>query len=159
MKKSTKIVIGVVAGLCIIGALSDSDNNENYNEPTEPSTKIEESVPEEVVEVEEEEIVEEVEEEVPFEFEQALKKAQSYIDHSSFSENDLRGQLEYHEFSSEAIQYALDNVEVDYQEECIEKAESYLRHTSFSENDLRGQLEYHEFNSEHIEQAIQETYR
>lgn len=150
MKKSTKIIISVVAGICIIGALSDSDNNENYNESTEPSSKIEESVSEE--EVVEEEVV-------PFEFRQALNKAQSYIDHTSFSENDLRGQLEYHEFSSEAIQYALDNVEVDYQEECIEKAESYLRHMSFSENDLRGQLEYHEFDSEHIEQAIQETYR
>lgn len=104
------------------------------------------------------EIVEEVPD-VPFEFEQALDKAQNYVDFTSFSEADLRGQLEYHEFSPEAIQFALDNVNVDYQAECIEKAESYLELTSFSEADLREQLEYHEFNEEHINVAIEEVYR
>ena len=104
------------------------------------------------------EIVEEVPD-VPFEFEQALDKAQNYVDFTSFSEADLRRQLEYHEFSPEAIQFALDNVNVDYQAECIEKAESYLELTSFSEADLREQLEYHEFNEEHINVAIEEVYR
>ena len=104
------------------------------------------------------EIVEEVPD-VPFEFEQALDKAQNYVDFTSFSEADLRRQLEYHEFSPEAIQFALDNVNVDYQAECIEKAKSYLELTSFSEADLREQLEYHEFNEEHINVAIEEVYR
>ncbi len=104
------------------------------------------------------ETVEEVPD-IPFEFEQALEKAQSYIDFTSFSEADLRGQLEYHEFSPEAVQFALDNVVVDYQEECIEKAKSYLEYSSFSEADLRGQLEYHEFSEEHINVAIDEVYR
>lgn len=104
------------------------------------------------------EIVEEVPD-VPFEFEQALDKAQNYVDFTSFSEADLRGQLEYHEFSPEAIQFALDNVTVDYQAECIEKAKSYLELTSFSEADLREQLEYHKFSEEHINVAIVEAYR
>lgn len=104
------------------------------------------------------EIVEEVPD-VPFEFEQALDKAQNYVDFTSFSEADLRRQLEYHEFSPEAIQFALDNVNVDYQAECIEKAKNYLEFTSFSEADLREQLEYHKFSEEHISVAIEEAYR
>ena len=104
-------------------------------------------------------VEEEVKEEVSFEYKNALKKAESYLKCSSFSESDLRKQLEHHEFSEEAIRYALENVDVDYQEECIEKAESYLKCSSFSESDLRKQLEHHEFNSEHIEKAIQETYK
>ena len=104
------------------------------------------------------EIVEEVPD-VPFEFEQALDKAQNYVDFTSFSEADLRRQLEYHEFSPEAIQFALDNVNVDYQAECIEKAKSYLEFASFSEADLREQLEYHKFSEEHISVAIVEAYR
>ena len=104
------------------------------------------------------EIVEEVPD-VPFEFEQALDKAQNYVDFTSFSEADLRRQLEYHEFSPEAIQFALDNVNVDYQAECIEKAKNYLEFTSFSEADLREQLEYHKFSEEHISVAIVEAYR
>ena len=103
-------------------------------------------------------IVEEVPD-VPFEFEQALDKAQNYVDFTSFSEADLRRQLEYHEFSPEAIQFALDNVNVDYQAECIEKAKNYLEFTSFSEADLREQLEYHKFSEEHISVAIEEAYR
>ena len=104
------------------------------------------------------EIVKEVPD-VPFEFEQALDKAQNYVDFTSFSEADLRGQLEYHEFSPEAIQFALDNVNVDYQAECIEKAKNYLEFASFSEADLREQLEYHKFSEEHISVAIVEAYR
>ena len=104
------------------------------------------------------EIVEDVPD-VPFEFEQALDKAQNYVDFTSFSEADLRRQLEYHEFSPEAIQFALDNVNVDYQAECIEKAKNYLEFTSFSEADLREQLEYHKFSEEHISVAIVEAYR
>ena len=104
------------------------------------------------------EIVEEVPD-VPFEFEQALDKAQNYVDFTSFSEADLRRQLEYHEFSPEAIQFALDNVNVDYQAECIEKAKNYLEFASFSEADLREQLEYHKFSEEHINVAIVEAYR
>lgn len=96
---------------------------------------------------------------IPFEFNQALDKAQSYVDLMAFSQADLRSQLEYHEFSYEAIEFALENVDVDYQAECIEKAESYLELTAFSESDLRSQLEYHEFNEEHINVAIDEVYR
>lgn len=105
------------------------------------------------------EIAEEEGPNIPFEFNQALDKAQSYVDLMAFSQADLRAQLEYHEFSHEAIEFALENVDVDYQAECIEKAESYLGLTSFSEADLREQLEYHEFNEEHINVAIDEVYR
>lgn len=108
---------------------------------------------------EEPEVAEEEGPNIPFEFNQALDKAQSYVDLMAFSQADLRAQLEYHSFSYEAIEFALENVDVDYQAECIEKAESYLGLTSFSEADLREQLEYHKFNEEHINVAVEEVYR
>lgn len=104
------------------------------------------------------EVVEEVPN-IPFEFEQALGKAQSYVEITAFSESDLRRQLEYHEFSPEAVQFALDNVDVDYQAECIEMAELLLEVTTFSEADLREQLQYNEFSKEHIDVAIAEVYK
>ena len=35
--------------------------------------------------------------------------AQEYLDSMSFSEQDLRNQLQYHEFASEDIEYAIEN--------------------------------------------------
>ena len=52
-------------------------------------------------------VEEEVKEEVSFEYKNALKKAESYLKCSSFSESDLRKQLEHHEFNSEHIEKAI----------------------------------------------------
>lgn len=108
---------------------------------------------------EEEEEIEVTENEPTFEQEQALDKAQTYVDGQAFSKKDLKAQLKYHQFSEEAIDYAMENVIVDYRQECVEKAESYLDSMSFSEQDLRNQLQYHEFASEDIEYAIENTYK
>ena len=108
-----------------------------------------------------EQVVREIEKEenVPMEYRQALKKAQSYINHMAFSEKDLRGQLQYHEFSTEAINYAMENIVVNYTDECVDKAQSYLDNLAMSEQDLRGQLQYHEFSNEDIEYAIEKVYK
>lgn len=129
---------------------------EIYDE--EPEDYIEESKEdEEEIEVTENEPTEN---EPTFEQEQALEMAQGYIDGQSFSKKDLRYQLHnYHGFSEEATEYALENVIVDWRAECVDKAQEYLDNMSFSKQDLRNQLQYHKFASEDIEYAIENTYK
>ena len=54
----------------------------------------------------------EVEEEIPFEYEQALKKGESYLKTMSFSKQGLYDQLtsEFEGFTPEAAQYAVDEL-------------------------------------------------
>lgn len=117
--------------------------------PEEPDSEVEVVVPEEPVQQEPQ---------VPMEYRQALKKAQRYIEYSAFSKEELRGQLEYHEFAQDAIQFALDNVEADWYAEAVEQAESYLEYSAFSREDLRGQLEYEGFAVDEIEHALNAVY-
>ena len=56
--------------------------------------------------------VEEVKEEIPFEYEQALKKGESYLKTMSFSKQGLYDQLtsQFEGFTPEAAQYAVDEL-------------------------------------------------
>ena len=64
------------------------------------------------VKVEQQVEVEEVKEEIPFEYEQALKKGESYLKTMSFSKQGLYDQLtsEFEGFTPEAAQYAVDEL-------------------------------------------------
>lgn len=135
-------------------------------EETEPEEEI---VEEEITEEPEEEVVEEpVEEETEttsFEYEQALKAAEDYLDYTSFSKQGLYEQLtsEYGSgFSSDAAQYAVDNVNADWYAEAVETAEAYLDYTSFSKQGLYEQLtsEYGSgFTDEEAQYAVDTVYK
>lgn len=84
----------------------------------------------------------------------ALKKAESYLNYTSFSKEGLRDQLEYEGFTSDEIEYALEHIVVNWNEQALDTAESYLRYTSFSEIGLRDQLEYEEFLPDEIDYAM-----
>lgn len=76
---------------------------------------------------------------VPAEHKNALRAAKRYLDFSSFSEAKLYDQLtsEYgSQFSPEAAQYAMDQLDVDWNAEALESAESYLDFSSFSKAKL-----------------------
>ena len=91
---------------------------------------------------------------VPAEYESALKKAQSYSDMMHMSKAGLYDQLtsEYGEqFSAEAAQYAVDNVNADWNANALEKARSYQETMSMSPEAIRDQL-----TSEYGEQFTQE---
>lgn len=64
------------------------------------------------VKVEQQVEVEEVKEEIPFEYEQALKKGESYLKTMSFSKQGLYDQLtsQFEGFTPEAAQYAVDEL-------------------------------------------------
>ena len=81
----------------------------------------------------------------------ARKKAESYLRFSAFSREGLIDQLEYEGFTNEDSVYAVDKLNVDWNEQAAKKAESYLDFSSFSRDGLIDQLEYEGFT---YEQAV-----
>ena len=167
---------GLAIVLCLIG-YSCGSNNKNVEEvetKQKQEMQVEEQEELETQEVEEEIIIktpileeenEKVEpqitetEEVTFGMRNALGSAESYLDCMGFSKEGLKDQLEYEGYTSEEINYAVENVIVDWNEECVESAESYLDCMSFSRQGLIEQLEYEGFTSEQINYAMERVWR
>ena len=84
----------------------------------------------------------------------ALEKAESYLRYSSFSREGLIDQLEFEGFEANDILFAVDNVDVDWNEQCYKKAESYLKYSSFSKQGLIDQLKFEGFTDDQIAYAI-----
>lgn len=75
--------------------------------------------------------------------EAALIYAQEELANNHFSESELKEHLTspYGEvFAEDAAQYALDNVDADWNAEALEAAESYIRHSHYSYEGLHHQL-------------------
>ena len=194
MKQVLKIALGVVLGfvLLVVGCTALILETDNGTDDVDNPTTQEEKVKEEPVKEDKEEPAEEPKEEtqepvaqeeeaveeevpeaaipeedevVPFEYEQALKSAQNYVDTLHFSRQGLKQQLtsEYGSgFSEEAAEYALEHVDVDYKQEAVEAAESYLDAMSFSREGLKQQLtsEYGSgFTEEEAEYALDQVYK
>ena len=194
MKQVLKIALGIVLGfvLLVVGCTALILETDNSTDDVDNPTTQEEKVKEEPVKEDKEEPAEEPKEEtqepvaqeeeaveeevpeaaipeedevVPFEYEQALKSAQNYVDALHFSRQGLKQQLtsEYGSgFSEEAAEYALEHVDVDYKEEAVEAAESYLDAMSFSRQELKQQLtsEYGSgFTEEEAEYALDQVYK
>lgn len=85
---------------------------------------------------------------VPLGMQNALKKAKSYLDYSSFSYEGLIGQLEYEGYTHEQAVYGADNCGADWNEQAAKKAKSYLDYSAFSYEGLIKQLEYEKFTHE-----------
>ena len=164
MKQVLKIALGIVLGfvLLVVGCTAlilETDNG--TDDVDNPTTQEEETVEEEAPEA----AIPEEDEVVPFEYEQALKSAQNYVDTLHFSRQGLKQQLtsEYGSgFSEEAAEYALEHVDVDYKEEAVEAAQSYLDAMSFSRQELKQQLtsEYGSgFTEEEAEYALDQVYK
>jgi Host cell surface-exposed lipoprotein len=77
----------------------------------------------------------------------AIDKAASYLDYSSFSRTGLIEQLEYEGFSKADATFAVDHITVDWNEQAWEKAKAYLDYSSFSRKGLIEQLEYEGFTN------------
>ena len=83
--------------------------------------------------------------------EQALKKAQSYLDYMAFSKQGLIDQLEYEKFTTEQATYAVNNCGADWNEQAAKKAKSYLEYASFSKQGLIDQLIFEGFTKQQAE--------
>ena len=151
MKKKT---IGfIIAGVLLIGGCASmSDEQPKVKTSTSTSNvSAEESI--EWLKEHEEEINEALNS-YTLAQQNAIEKAEDYLDYSGFSRSGLIDQLEFEGFSNEDSTFAVDNVDVDWNEECAEKAQSYMDYSSFSRQGLIDQLEFEGFTSSQIDYGI-----
>ncbi len=90
-----------------------------------------------------EEETETVAEDIPTEFKSALTKAKVYSDSMHMSKDALYDQLtsEYGEkFTQEAAQYAIDNVDANWNENALNKAKIYQKDMAMSPSAIYDQL-------------------
>jgi hypothetical protein len=86
----------------------------------------------------------------------AVAMAGDYLAYTAFSESGLIEQLEFEGFSNEDATYAVNQIDVDWQEQAVNMAQEYLDYTSFSRSGLIEQLEYEGFSNEHATYAVDE---
>lgn len=84
----------------------------------------------------------------------AVKKAESYLSYSAFSKEGLIKQLEFEGFSKADSTYAVNKLNVDWNEQAVKKAESYLDYSSFSRSGLIKQLEFEGFTNAQATHAV-----
>ena len=84
----------------------------------------------------------------------ALQKAKDYLNYSSFSKVGLYDQLIYEQFPNDAVQFAIDHIEVDWHDQAFQKGNDYLEYSAFSYQGLYDQLIYEGFSADQAQYAI-----
>lgn len=146
-----KTALIVVAVLLVIGAFGSAGSDESSSAPRSNQGGNVEQVKQPEPEPEPD---------VPREYKSALKKAETYSEKMHMSKQGIYDQLtsEYGEqFSAEAAQYAIDNLQADFNENALEKAKTYQETMDMSPEAIRDQLtsEYGEkFTKEEADYAI-----
>ncbi|GBD74071.1 putative uncharacterized protein [Tetragenococcus halophilus subsp. halophilus] len=121
---------------------STEESEEEPVEETQESSKIVKETSESVEESSESDEPEE-ENDVPREYQSALNKAKTYVDMMNMSEQGLYDQLTSEageQFPEDAAQYAIDNVEADYNENALRKAEEFQDSMDMSVDGIYDQL-------------------
>ena len=148
----------IIIILCIIALANSGSEDKTATEPVATNTEQtnETTLPTPITDQEQAK-----ESSIPAEYKSALNKAQIYSDTMYMSKNGIYEQLtsEYGEkFSAEAAQYAIDNLDADWNENALKKAEMYQSDMSMSPEAIRDQLtsEYGEkFTAEEAAYAIE----
>ena len=83
----------------------------------------------------------------------ALNKANDYLEFMSFSRSGLIDQLEFEGYTTSEAEYAVDNCGADWDEQAVLKAEEYLDFMSFSRSGLIDQLEFEGFTYDQASSA------
>jgi hypothetical protein len=86
--------------------------------------------------------------------EQAVRKAQEYIDYAAFSRSGLIKQLKFEGFSTSDAKFGVDHIGADWMEQAELKAKEYLDYTSFSRSGLIKQLEFEGFTRQQAEHGV-----
>lgn len=84
----------------------------------------------------------------------AIGTARDYLDYSGFSRSGLIEQLEYEGYSNEDATFAVDYLDVDWNEQAVAVAESYIDYSGFSRSGLIDQLEYEGFSAAEAEYGV-----
>lgn len=149
-KKSKRGIIAAVLGVFLILAIFGADPKNEISpsstaspEPSPSATVTATATPEATHTPD-----------IPREYENALKKAESYLSWTSFSEKGLREQLEFEKFESDAIDYAMKNIKVDWKEQAAKKAKSYYEGQNMSKDGVYDQLIYEKFTEEQAKYGV-----
>lgn len=84
----------------------------------------------------------------------ATKSAQQYLEYSAFSRSGLINQLEFEGYSTADATYAVDSLNVDWNEQAARSAEQYLEYSSFSRSGLIDQLVFEGFTRSQAEYGV-----
>jgi colicin import membrane protein len=84
----------------------------------------------------------------------AVRAAENYLRVGPFSESGLIKQLEFEGYSTEDATYAVQNIDVDYNEQAQKSAENYLEISPFSRDGLIQQLEFEGYTSAQAEFGV-----
>lgn len=85
---------------------------------------------------------------------QALEDAQRYIDQIAVSEQGVRNLLEYHKYSVDAVDYAIDNLDADYNEEARQSMENYRDDIELSKEETKQTLLDEGFSKDSVAYAM-----
>lgn len=95
---------------------------------------------------------------VPTEFRNALKKGERYANSQDMSKQGVYNQLtsEFEGFTPEAAQYAIDNIEADWQANALSKGQRYYEQQAMSPDAVYNQLtsEFEGFTPEEAQYAV-----
>lgn len=87
----------------------------------------------------------------------AVRKAEEYLNVMPFSKSGLIEQLEFEGFTNEEAVYGVNNVSVDWNEQAVKKAEEYLDIMPFSRSGLIEQLEFEGFTYEQAVYGVEQN--
>ena len=156
-------IAGGIVLLIGIGTSQGGSNSATTDQTDQVATETPEETQEPVVEETEEPVVEETEEPVVEEPSEtvsqsnAVESALSYIDYSAFSRKGLIDQLKFEGYSTADATYAVDAIDVDWNEQAAKSAENYLEYSSFSRQGLIDQLVFEGFTQSQAEYGVSTT--
>lgn len=164
MGTKTKIALGSVVALFVIGGIASSAEDEAPDEVTsaqenvdrkeQPKRDKSKAPKSSAPESEEPEPEPEPEPQVSAGEENALRSAESYLDYTAFSKSGLAKQLKFEGYTESEAQYAVNNIDADWNEQAVASAKSYLEYTSFSRSGLIQQLKFEGFTQEQAEFGV-----
>lgn len=98
-------------------------------------------------------VVEEPEEVLTPAQENAVKKAELYLDMTAFSRDGLVDQLVFDKFDEADASFAVDYIDVDWNEQAVKQGQTYIDLTPMSHDGLVDQLVYDKFTTDEATHA------
>lgn len=139
------IALALFFVVSVIASMGEEDNTPSSTQSTSVASTEQPA---------EQEETDEQEDNVPTEYKNALKKGESYAKTMHMSKQGVFEQLtsEYGEgFPEDAAQYAIDNLDIDWNENALKKAQSYYKNMAMSRDSV-----YEQLTSEHGEKFTPE---
>lgn len=89
--------------------------------------------------------------------ENAIASAENYLDFTAFSREGLIEQLVFEDYSKADATFAVNHIEVDWNEQAAAAAKDYLDYSSFSRQGLIDQLTFEGYTVEQATHGVNQT--